>query len=516
MKYLRGIMLICLFLVADSAALSPPCSFVMTIGGESTDACLSIAETGDGGYITGGYTCSFGAVNQDAFVAKFDSASDFLWGRMIGGSDTDCIFSVTGTYDGGIVATGYTKSFSTTEALLLLKLNSEGETLWTRVIGVLDSTADYRGYSVIETSDSDIVVAGFRYLLNPGRHELLISKFNSNGEILWTKAGFLVGRGHYGYSVVETCDGGFIVAGRVWRPLHGADALFVKFDSNGHYLWSWWIGQSYCDETVYSISRTSDCGFAITGVAEDTLSGRRRTFVMKRQHNFNPQWKKIFTNAIELNTEGRAVIETPSNEILVAGDWCTTGMVFEDIMLSKFKPNGNLVWSKGFNYIPEVSPVSLGMDLIYLNGFYYIAGYTLLFGHNGEIAKFTASGDVCCSSDYIAGFVDWYVIEDTLQLLCTSPSISVVSPQVQFEPISFTLDTICQVFYLCGDCNCDSAINQSDLIYFARYLYSGGPPPADFWSADLNCDGEINHQDLVILANYLFQGAPAPQCCPIR
>jgi len=65
---------------------------------------------------------------------------------------------------------------------------------------------------------------------------------------------------------------------------------------------------------------------------------------------------------------------------------------------------------------------------------------------------------------------------------------------------------------ICGDCNGDSSVNVSDVVYLINYLYIGGPEPFPLPSGDVNCDSGINISDVVYLINYLFIGGPPPSC----
>jgi hypothetical protein len=69
-----------------------------------------------------------------------------------------------------------------------------------------------------------------------------------------------------------------------------------------------------------------------------------------------------------------------------------------------------------------------------------------------------------------------------------------------------------------GDCNCDGAVDASDLVYLLNYLFVNGPKPCvlgEHGSAgDVNCDGDIDAEDLVYILNYLFVNGPPSPCPP--
>lgn len=74
-----------------------------TYGGASSDTAQSIQQTSDGGYIVAGWTSSFGAGNDDAWVLKLDPSGDVVWQKTYGGANNDYAYSIQQTSDGGYI-----------------------------------------------------------------------------------------------------------------------------------------------------------------------------------------------------------------------------------------------------------------------------------------------------------------------------------------------------------------------------------------------------------------------------
>ena len=69
----------------------------------------------------------------------------------------------------------------------------------------------------------------------------------------------------YAYSLVETYDGGFALAGVTTSFGHGnADSWLIKTDANGNLLWNHTYGGTEIDD-AYSLIETYDGGFALAG-----------------------------------------------------------------------------------------------------------------------------------------------------------------------------------------------------------------------------------------------------------
>jgi hypothetical protein len=67
---------------------------------------------------------------------------------------------------------------------------------------------------------------------------------------------------------------------------------------------------------------------------------------------------------------------------------------------------------------------------------------------------------------------------------------------------------------ICGDFNCDHAINITDAVYLINYIFIFGAEPA-CGAGDVDCSGSINISDAVYLISYIFADGPAPcAACP--
>lgn len=226
----------------------------------------SAQETADGGYILTGYRQPYiWEEIDDLWLIKTDSLGEILWSRTYGGESADCGCCVRQTSDGGYIISGYSESL---QSLWLLKTNEAGDTLWTR------DSADWRigrGYAVQETSDGGYIVTGYVAPFRDGKHHLYLIKTDSEGQILWTRGDwewFSEPSGGVGYSVQETSDGGYIIAGAT-SPWFGEieDLWLIKTDSVGDTLWTRIYGGDG-EDVGYCVDQTADEGYIITGATK--------------------------------------------------------------------------------------------------------------------------------------------------------------------------------------------------------------------------------------------------------
>jgi uncharacterized delta-60 repeat protein len=254
------------------------------IGGTNYDEARSIQQTSDGGYIVAGRTTSFGAGYYDALIIKLDSSGNIQWSRAIGGTNEDGVYSIQQTSDGGYIVAGVTNSFGAGNFdSLIIKLNSSGNIQWSRAIG---GTNYDEAYSIQQTSDGGYIVAGVTESFGAGYSDALIIKLNSSGNIQWSRA---IG-GTYNdvaYSIQQTSDGGYIVAG--WTNSFGAgnsNSLIIKFNSSSGTQWSIAIGGTNGD-VAYSIQQTSDGGYIVAGYTYSFGAGYSDALIIKLNSSGN-------------------------------------------------------------------------------------------------------------------------------------------------------------------------------------------------------------------------------------
>lgn len=142
---------------------SPYILWERTNGKELADEALSVQETSDRGYIIAGYT-TLGYRNTDVYLIKVSKYGQLLWEKIYGGMKGDKGISVYETSDSGFIITGYTASFGPgSYNVYLIKTNKSGDTLWTKAFGGVSYD---EGKSVLQTIDGGYIIAGYTAIHN--------------------------------------------------------------------------------------------------------------------------------------------------------------------------------------------------------------------------------------------------------------------------------------------------------------------------------------------------------------
>lgn len=150
-----------------------------SFGGANDDIGFSVQQTTTGGYISCGLAWSFGAGSSDIYLNKTDLNGNLQISKTYGGVSGDFAKSVQQTTDGGYVVTGYSYSLGTGNSdVFLMRLNSNLDTLWTRVFG---GTGNENGTSVKQTNDGGFIITGYKYNFGANSPNIYLIKTDSLG-----------------------------------------------------------------------------------------------------------------------------------------------------------------------------------------------------------------------------------------------------------------------------------------------------------------------------------------------
>jgi len=380
MKRLSTVLFILLFVTFSHAQQT----WQRTYGGTNDEYGQSVQQTADGGYIVTGGTYSFGAGNGDVWLVKTNASGDTLWTRTYGGTDWDEGYSVQQTSDGGYIVAGTTYSFGAGyEDVYLIKTNASGDTLWTRTYG--GAVFDY-GYSVRQTTDGGYIVAGSTSSFGNGNQVYLI-KTNALGDTLWTRNYGEAGD-DYGRSVQQTTDGGYIVAGSTSSFGNSYQVYLIKTNASGDTLWTKTYGGT-SEDWGFSIQQTSDTGCVVAGWT--TSFGNNSQIYLIKVNAFGDTLMTRTYGGLDWD-QGFSVQQTSDRDYIVAGSSDSFGDSSQ-VYLIKTNASGDTLWTRtcGGAGNDGASSVQQTSD-----GGYIIAGTTGSFGNGWQIylIKTDANGNV--------------------------------------------------------------------------------------------------------------------------
>ena len=317
--------------------------FARTYGWPSEGRAYGILHGSDGTYAVAGFLWVSREYEFDFLLLKLSPSGELQWAKTIGGAYCDYAYSIDQTSDGGYVVGGWGQSYSFPyDDFFLVKVSSGGDFQWARTFG--GQYHDF-GWSVIQTSDEGFAFVGETEISGSGYSDALILKLSSSGELQWAKT-WGGAKSDRAYSVIQTPDGGFVVAGNTLSfGAGGVDALVLKLSSSGELQWAKTFGGS-SEETARCIIPTSDGGFAVAGWTFSAGAGRCDVLVLKLAADGNLQWARTFGGVDD--ERGFSIVETSDGGYAVAGHTTSFGVGSYDFLILKLTSDGVLQWASTF------------------------------------------------------------------------------------------------------------------------------------------------------------------------
>ncbi len=397
-----------------------------SVGGDKGDYIYSVTETSDGGIVVGGdfksesiqvgdYTLTRKGTSpdySDGMIIKYvpDEANEgkykVSWATSVGGYDTEYIYSVTETSDGGFVVGGYfssssikvgeytldnsrTQSYTTSDGMIIKYIQDEAnegkyKVEWATSVGGEDKDEIT---SVTETSDGGFVVGGY---FDSSSIQVGIYTLERKGTQSYIYDGMIIkyvpdeeNEGKYKVewamsvggsdddritSIAETSDGGFVVGGRFYNSTQvrdytlkskgSYDGMIIKYGkkelANPTNITAMSVGGSNNDE-ITSLTETSDGGFVVGGyfqgsiqVGEYKLENKGYADGMMIKYDANGQVEWATSVGGSSDDEISSVAETSDGGFIVGGYLGSSIQVGEYKLENKGSSDGMII-----KYVPD-------------------------------------------------------------------------------------------------------------------------------------------------------------------
>ena len=255
-----------------------------------------------------------------------------------------------------------------------MKTDSGGDEEWNKTFG---GTNDDCAYSIQQTSDGGYIIAGGTCSHGAGYYDFWLVKTDSGGDEEWNRT--FGGTGYdYAISIQQTSDDGYIIAGGTRS--YGAgyyDSWLVKTDSGGNEEWNRTFGGTDYDcAHPNSLQQTSDGGYILAGFTYSNPYGD--FWLVKTDSGGNEEWNKTFGGTDD--DRAYSIQQTSDGGYILAGFTESYGAGGWDFWLVKTDSGGNHEWDRTFGGTSSDCACSVHETS---DGGYIIAGYTRLYGAGG-------------------------------------------------------------------------------------------------------------------------------------
>lgn len=311
------------------------------------------------------------------------------WARVYGGDGDDWANSIQQTSDGGYIVAGYTDSFGVELSdIWVAKLSFAGDIEWQNTFG---GNQDEEAYSVDETSDGGYIVAGYTDSFGLGNLDYWVLKLSSEGIIEWQQT-FGGSGDDWAYSVHQTSDGGYIVGGSSDSFGSGeVDFWVLKLSSDGDVEWQdiYALG---VNSFLSSIQETSDGGYITAGHIFPAINNSYDLLILKLTSTGLIEWQRYYGGSQD--DWANSIRQTDNGEYLVAGQTQSFGAGGWDFWVLKLTSVGDVDWERTYGRGGDDKADSAQQTS---DGGFIVAGHTDSFGAGLSdfwLLKLSSSGNI--------------------------------------------------------------------------------------------------------------------------
>ena len=328
------------------------------------------------------------------------------------GDFSDRYTCITKDNQGNIIAAGSSVNSGTARDFLITKFNSNHQLVWKKIFNGSGNGAD-EVLGVVTDAQNNIYVTGFQKGAGAG-NDFLTQKYDSNGSLVWSSV-FNTPYNEYDQSnaIALDANGNVFIVGQSDNdpsPVTNDDYVTVKYNNAGVEQWS---------QRFNGLGNGIDRGIKIATDASGTVIVTGRSFNGSDDDYVTIKYNSAGTQLWKM-TEDRTNTDRPTDmKVDAAGNVFVTGRskaVTYDFYTAKYSPAGARLWAKAYNNLDDDRATALAIDAA---GNAFVAGQiddnasTTINSYNATILKYDAAGNqawvatnVLAGSDEIPSAID--------------------------------------------------------------------------------------------------------------
>lgn len=286
------------------------------------------------------------------------------------------------------------------------RIAPDGTHEWTNVYPYFVDMGLYS--TCIATGPDGIVVVGFALGNGTASRDGVVLRIDLDGTLLSSKR-VDVGGGSNAFHTLKATSDGFIAGGRAGAFGNDYDMLLTKFNTLGEVQWSRAFGRPLWD-WAYDATELSDGGYAVIGY-RDTLpgtTGRPSAYLVRTDALGNELWARILYSDFH-SEEGYNVVEAVDGNLYIGGRSLGFTPAQTNAWITKLSPTGDHIWTRAAVYGTESVTLLPDHD----GGVTWLIHPQWVAGSPGDYeigwGKFDADGNVVYYKQYGAPQIDYSI-----------------------------------------------------------------------------------------------------------
>ncbi len=262
----------------------------LRLSGNRGGIAADMVTSPDGNFVIAGYCWVGGGFGQ--FLMKIDENGQVIWSNSYSYPYGEQINTeqVINTPDGGFLITGSITQLAWEPDIFIQKVSSNGNAQWSKSF---NKENIYQVASAAVASDNNIVLVGtigieddtLGYVSTP-----YLLKISSNGNEIWEKHPY-VGKENRarGKKIISSPDNGFYVLGQDYNYSQSEnDLMIIKYNANGDTIWTKTFDTGTENEPRNLIFTSQEKIMAIAYSQPDNWLYDLQTLLLTAEHTHNP------------------------------------------------------------------------------------------------------------------------------------------------------------------------------------------------------------------------------------
>ncbi|MDA3887064.1 MAG: hypothetical protein PF638_15870 [Candidatus Delongbacteria bacterium] len=303
--------------------------------------------------------------NQDFCFFNLKEDGNLNWFKSYDRGYNDRINSMLELENGDFIILGESDKDSLDTEGLILKINTIGDTLWTKIV---DKGLKDQLISIASTTDSCFIISGYSEV--SGQYtdgsDAFLMKIDSDGNEIWFNK-YDSGAWEKGSYVTQKADGGYLLLCNIGESL----LWIIHTDSEGNKTWDKTITNNYCH--INSVVQLENKNLVIAGYKPSVYD--QYFCLLEINTNGDVQWYKTYE--VPAWNKAYSMIKAKDEGYLLVGYTSYNSLGYSDSWIIKTDSQGNKVWDKiiggtGADVALSVKQLS--------NDNFLIAGWSSSFG----------------------------------------------------------------------------------------------------------------------------------------
>lgn len=206
------------------------------VSGGLADAQGGCLAVGDSGYLS----------DLDAWAVHLDKGGAVLDQKAYAGSQHDRLISACAAVDGGYLAAGWTRFkgtgfFEEGGVGLLMKLGSKLDPVWVKTVSASSTMSRLTKVLTLAKTQGYLAVLEFE---EDYETRAAVLRLTAKGAVVWARTIGDAENSFYCVDAAPTVDGGFALAGNLFKGFEAGDGCVVKIDGDGRLRWAKAFGEA--------------------------------------------------------------------------------------------------------------------------------------------------------------------------------------------------------------------------------------------------------------------------------